>query len=52
MEENKTDALLKMLNITTDILKNNPTHAARTKHMDVKIKICGEVLAKKNKIPS
>ena len=32
------------------ILKNNPTHAARTKHMDVKIKFCGEVLAKKNKI--
>ena len=25
MEENKTDALLKMLNITTDILKKNPT---------------------------
>ena len=32
------------------ILKNNPTHAASTKHMDVKIKFCGEVLAKKNKI--
>ena len=32
------------------ILKNNPTHAARTKHMDVKIKFCGIVLANKNKI--
>jgi len=31
------------------ILKNDPTHTARTKHMDVKIKFCGEVLAKKNK---
>ena len=32
------------------IPKNSATHAACTKHMDVKIKFCGEVLAKKNKI--
>ena len=32
------------------ILKNSPTHAARTKHMDIKVKFCGEVIAKKNKI--
>ena len=32
------------------VLLNNPTHSARTKHMDVKVKFCGEVLAKKDKI--
>ena len=35
---------------TEHILKNSPTHAACTKHRDVKLKFCGEVLAKKNKI--
>ena len=32
------------------ILLNNPTHANRTKHMDIKIKFCGEVLSKRDKI--
>jgi len=32
------------------ILLNNPTHSNRTKHMDIRIKFCGEVLAKKQKI--
>ena len=32
------------------ILLNNPTHANQTKHMDIKIKFCGEVLSKRDKI--
>ena len=32
------------------ILMNSPAHAARTKHMDIKVTFCGEVLAKRNKI--
>ena len=32
------------------ILLNNPTHTNRTKHMDIKIKFCGEVLSKWDKI--
>ena len=32
------------------ILLNNPTHSNRTKHMDIRIKFCGEVLAKRQKI--
>ena len=32
------------------ILLNNSTHSNRTKHMDVKMKFCGEVLARKEKI--
>ena len=29
------------------ILLNNPTHSNRTKHMDIKVKFCGEVLARR-----
>ena len=32
------------------ILLYNPTHTNRTKHMDIKIKFCGEVLSKRDKI--
>ena len=32
------------------VLLKNPTHSGRSKHMDIKIKICGEVLAKREKI--
>ena len=32
------------------ILLNNPTHSCRTKHMDIKIKVCGELLARKQAI--
>ena len=34
----------------THVIMNNPTHSGRSKHMDVKIKFCGEVLAKKETI--
>ena len=29
------------------ILLNNPTHSSRTKHMDIRVKFCGEVLSKR-----
>ena len=32
------------------ILLNSPTHSSQTKHMDIRIKFCGEVLAKRQKI--
>ena len=32
------------------VLLKNPTHSGRSKHMDIKIKFCGEVLAKWEKI--
>jgi len=32
------------------VLLQNPTHSGRSKHMDIKIKFCGEVLAKREKI--
>ena len=32
------------------VLLKNPTHSNQTKHMDLKIKFCGEVLSKRQKI--
>ena len=32
------------------VLLKNPTHSGRSKHMDIKIKFCGEVIAKREKI--
>ena len=32
------------------VLLNNPTHSNRTKHMDIRIKFCGEVLSKRQRI--
>ena len=32
------------------VIMNNPTHAGRSKHMDIKIKFCREVLAKRETI--
>ena len=32
------------------VLLNNPTHSGRFKHMDIQIKFCGEVLAKRETI--
>jgi hypothetical protein len=32
------------------ILLNSPTHSNRTKHMDIRIKFCGEVLSKRQRI--
>jgi hypothetical protein len=34
----------------SNVLLKNPTHSGRTKHMDIKVKFCGEVLSRKDKI--
>ena len=34
----------------SQVLLKGPTHSARTKHMDVRVKFCGEVLAQKNRV--
>jgi hypothetical protein len=31
----------------THVIMNNPTHSGRSKHMDIRIKFCGEVLARR-----
>ena len=46
MEETKIEALLKMLNITTDILKNNPT--LNTKDQQECLNIIGNILEQLN----